>query len=54
MPLESGDRATKLDPGEALLAMRDFQNPKDPDAIALRTAEKLDRECTLLVIARDT
>ena len=38
------ERAMLLEPGELLLAMRDFQNPKDPEAVALRTAEKFDKD----------
>lgn len=38
------ERAMLLQPGDLLLAMRDFQNPKDPDAVALRTAEKFDKD----------
>jgi hypothetical protein len=34
-------RAKQLEPHEPLLAMQDFQNPKDPEAIALRTAERI-------------
>ncbi len=48
MPSTSADRVTQLQPGEPLLAMRDFQNPKDPDAIALRTAEKFERDMYLV------
>ena len=32
------ERATKLQSGDPLLMMGDFQNPKDPRALALRTA----------------
>jgi len=48
MPDPSADRAIQLEHGEPLLAMRDFQNPKDPDAIALRTAERLERDMYLI------
>lgn len=48
MPLASADRAMQLKPNEPLLAMRDFQNPKDPDAIALRTAEESERDTYLI------
>ena len=34
------ERAKSLKPGESLLLMHDFQNPVDPRAIALRTAEQ--------------
>lgn len=44
VPEENVTRAMSLQPGERLLAMRDFQNPKDPDAVALRTAEQFDRD----------
>lgn len=44
LPDENVDRAMLLQPGELLLAMRDFQNPRDPDAVALRTAEKFDKD----------
>ncbi|MEO8658974.1 MAG: DNA-binding protein [Bryobacteraceae bacterium] len=44
MPLHSVDRAMHLHVGEQLLAMRDFQNANDPDAIALRTAERSERD----------
>ena len=37
MPEASVERTLHLTPGEPLLAMRDFQNPKDPDALAIRT-----------------
>lgn len=36
----SAERAEQLLPGERLLLMSDFQNPHDPEALALRTAEK--------------
>ncbi|MGA2596998.1 MAG: HIRAN domain-containing protein [Bryobacteraceae bacterium] len=48
MPGSSADRALQLEPGEPLLALRDFQNPKDPDAIALRTAERCERDMYLI------
>jgi hypothetical protein len=44
MPGPSIDRAIRLQAGDPLLAMRDFQNPMDPQAIALRTAEMFDRD----------
>jgi hypothetical protein len=34
------ERALRLEPGEELLLMHDFQNPRDPDALSLRTSEK--------------
>jgi hypothetical protein len=40
VPNESITRAERLATGEPLLVMWDFQNPQDPDALALRTAEK--------------
>ncbi len=48
MPGPSADRAAQLEPGETLLALRDFQNPKDRDAIALRTAERFERDMYLI------
>jgi hypothetical protein len=48
MPEPSADRALTLKQGEKLLAMRDIQNPSDPDAIALRTAETFDRDMYLI------
>ena len=48
MPTASADRAIQLRPGDQLLAMRDFQNPKDSDAIALRTSESLERDIYLI------
>ncbi|HYZ85383.1 MAG TPA: HIRAN domain-containing protein [Bryobacteraceae bacterium] len=39
MPADAVQRASALAPGERLLVMWDFQNPHDPDALALRTAE---------------
>lgn len=43
-PVPSVERASRLNRGEQLLLMRDFQNPKDPDALALRTAETVERD----------
>ena len=43
-PETSVERASRLNLGEQLLVMRDFQNPKDPDALALRTAETVERD----------
>jgi hypothetical protein len=37
-------RVSALGTGERLLAMRDVQNPKDPRAIALRTAETVEND----------
>jgi hypothetical protein len=48
MPDSSADRALALKTGEQLLAMRDIQNPQDPDAIALRTAETFERDMYLI------
>lgn len=48
MPEASAIRASHLKPGERLLAMHDLQNPKDADAIALRTAEIVDRDMYLI------
>jgi len=44
MPETSVERASRLNHGEPLLVMRDFQNPRDPDALALRTAETFARD----------
>src|SRR5262249_39272434 len=44
VPEGSLERAMFLVPGEPLLAMRDFQNPFDSDAVALRTAERYDKD----------
>ena len=41
-PETSVERASRLSHGEPLLVMRDLQNPRDPDALALRTAEERD------------
>ena len=38
-PAASAERATRLQPGERLLLVHDFQNPADPAALLLRTAE---------------
>jgi hypothetical protein len=40
MPAEAIARAEKLQPGEPLLMLKDFQNPIDPSAILLRTGEQ--------------
>jgi hypothetical protein len=44
MPESSVDRASRLTAGEPLLVMRDIQNPRDPDAVALRTSEVVERD----------
>ncbi len=48
MPEHAVDRAALLRAGEPLLIMRDFQNPKDPEALALRTAETVERDMYIL------
>ncbi len=48
IPEPSAHRALQLKPGEPLLAMRDCQNPKDPEAVALRTAETFDGDMFLI------
>lgn len=48
VPDENVERAMRLQAGEPLLAMRDFQNPKDPDAVALRTAEKCEKDLYII------
>ncbi len=48
VPDGSVERAMSLQPGERLLPMRDFQNPKDPDAVALRTAERFDKDLYII------
>lgn len=40
LPKESSERVDRLERGEQLLLMWDFQNPNDPSALAVRTAEK--------------
>jgi hypothetical protein len=44
VPRENVERAMFLERGERLLAMWDFENPEDPNAVALRTAEKFDKD----------
>lgn len=39
-PAASAERTARLQPGETLLLMHDFQNPADPRALMLRTAEQ--------------
>lgn len=48
MPPESVERVLHLKQGEPLLAMKDVQNPKDPRAIALRTAELKDGDLRIV------
>src|SRR5439155_17837971 len=45
---EAVQRAANLQPGEPLLAMYDFQNPKDSEAIALRTSETFPKDMYLV------
>lgn len=40
MPPAARERALQLSPGERLFLMADWQNPEDPEAMALRTADK--------------
>ncbi len=44
MPEAARMRAERLAPGEPLFLMRDLQNPSEPGAIMLRTAETLARD----------
>ena len=39
-PASSAERAARLQPGDPLLLMHDFQNTADPNALMLRTAEQ--------------
>ena len=48
MTAESCERATLLQPGESLSLMWDFQNPFDPNALALRTAETYKQDMFLV------
>jgi hypothetical protein len=48
MPGAAMDRALEIKSGERLLAMPDFQNPQDPQAIALRTDESSERDIYLI------
>jgi hypothetical protein len=48
MSEESVLRAGQLKSGETLLPLHDLQNPKDPDAVALRIAEAMDRDIYLI------
>ena len=48
MPKAAWDRVLLLQPGERLLAMLDVQNPKDPKAVALRTAETTENDVQLV------
>jgi hypothetical protein len=42
------DRTLQLTAGEELLLMHDFQNPRDPKALALRTSEKYSGDMNLM------
>lgn len=44
----SMDRALTLERGEQLLLMHDLQNPRDPEALLLRTAEKQPNDMFLM------
>ena len=48
MTVDASHRAMQLQPGERLLAMHDCQNPKDPEAIALRTNEIREQDMYLI------
>ena len=48
MPQDAVERANSLGPGDRLLVMHDFQNPSDPLALALRTAEGTQRDMHLI------
>lgn len=48
MPTSAVERAARLTSGEQLLVMRDMQNPYDPNALALRTAETYERDMHIL------
>jgi hypothetical protein len=48
MPGTTIERASRLAAGERLLVMRDIQNPKDTDALALRTAETYEHDLYVL------
>lgn len=47
-PEGSAGRGERLTPGEPLMLMHDLQNPHDPNALALRTAERAPRDLHLL------
>lgn len=48
VPEESAARGEQLTPGEPLLLIHDLQNPHDPNALSLRTAENAPRDLHLL------
>lgn len=48
MPEASVQRANQLKTGERLLLMHDVQNAKDPESLALRTAEASERDLYLV------
>src|SRR5205085_7265532 len=48
MPQASAKRAERLKSGELLLLLHDFQNPRDPRALMLRTSEALPQDVFLL------
>lgn len=48
MPPSSIERASRLQPGETLLLLQDFQNPRDPRALMMRTAESMPSDMHLM------
>lgn len=48
MPPASVERAERLQPGEPLLLTHDFQNPRDPRALLMRTAELIPKDMHLM------
>jgi len=52
LPRESQERALRLAPGDQLLIMLDLQNPFDPQAIALRTADDGPDRCLVGYLPR--
>jgi len=48
LPDDAIARVSNLEPGERLLMVKDFQNPVDTMALALRTAEKYERDVHLV------
>ncbi|MEJ7618801.1 MAG: HIRAN domain-containing protein [Pyrinomonadaceae bacterium] len=48
MPPASLERAERLQPGEPLLLLHDFQNPRDPRALMMRTSESLPQDMYLM------
>lgn len=48
LPAASTQRISELRPGEKLLLVHDFQNPRDPGALMLRTSESFDGDLHLV------